>query len=108
MTDRELLELAAKASGLTMLDTLPNMPFWANAHEGLMGPWNPLEDDGDALRLAVKLNIHLSPYGGETGMTAWVIREVAESFDEDYGGDPCAASRRAIVRAAADIGRLMP
>lgn len=108
MTDHELLELAAKAAGFIELRYEPDGTPRARNPNGVGGVWNPLADDGDALRLTVKLNIHLSPYGTETGMTEWVIRDVAESFDEDYGTDPCAAARRAIVRAAADIGRLMP
>jgi hypothetical protein len=85
MTDRELLELAAKAAG-----------YWAaefNCPANLPRPdWNPLTDDGDALRLAVAL-----------GLTARM------SYNgQDYEAankDPYAATRRAIVRAAAEIGR---
>ncbi len=103
MGDRELLVLAAKAAGIRLF------VYGATGYEGYQDqdaqkPWNPLIDDGDALRLAVKLNIHISLYGPNTGMNAWIIREIAESFDEDYGDDPCASARRAIVRAAAHIG----
>lgn len=83
MTDRELLESAARAAGL---------PF----------SWNPLHDDGDALRLAVKLGLAVFPPendGDEAAVSmpgrdgAWVREPVQ--------GDPYAATRRAIVRAAA-------
>ena len=52
MTDRELLEAAAKAAGID---------YYARAQSGGMltdnGEWNPLTDDGDALRLAVRLRM---------------------------------------------------
>jgi hypothetical protein len=64
--DRELLELAAKAAGFEN----PHWEDgpWLEARYGLKcaiwsdsfdGYWNPLEDDGDALRLAAALNINL-------------------------------------------------
>ena len=94
MTDRELLELAAKAAGLS---------FWQE------NSWNPLDDDGDAMRLAVKLRIdvffHASKVEGH--VAGGRIPPVRAIEREDYGDDPLAATRRAIVRAAAEIGRNM-
>jgi len=89
MSDRELLELAAKAAGVAIdpIDAVHEPDGWTC--------WNPLNDDGDALRLAVKLNllvlhdVHIAP------VNIW------------EGEDPHAATRRAIVRAAAEIGRGM-
>lgn len=94
MTDRELLELAAKAV---------NSGSWHPlTHDTPNGRWNPLEDDGDALRLAVKLKIHIS------GFYDKVTTDTDErSFCENYGSDEYAATRRAIVRAAASIGDQM-
>ena len=94
MTDRELLELAAKAAG------------YERNSAGPIGPceWNPLEDDGDALRLAVRL--HLKILIGE----AWsVAGEHQTMFRVSQDDEPCqyAATRRAIVRAAAEIGKEM-
>jgi hypothetical protein len=90
----ELLELAAKAAGLS---------FWQE------NSWNPLDDDGDALRLAVKLRIdvffHASRVEGH--VAGGRIPPVRAIEREDYGDDPYAATRRAIVRAAAEIGRNM-
>jgi hypothetical protein len=70
--------------------------------------WNPLTDDGDALRLAVKLNIWpVRQYD----RPIIVVQNGAAYFDElasePIGDDACAATRRAIVRAAAEIGRTM-
>jgi hypothetical protein len=50
MTDRELLKLAAKAAGYNMAKVLDGYPMYMEGY----GIWNPLTDDGDALRLAVK------------------------------------------------------
>ncbi len=111
MTDRELLELAAKAAGID--GEWSDNEFWLN---GTRTPdndrtWLPLDRDGDALRLAVKL---IKEYGFE-------LKEHndAACFESDgYGcievpwlatkGDYYAATRRAIVRAAAEIGKGMP
>lgn len=97
LTDRELLELAAKAIGF--------IPDGA-AEDGTLffgkGRWNPLTDDGDALRLAVKLDM-LVDFSFDEG---WIdIMHSGERIKEVYGDDPMAATRRAIVRAAAEIGR---
>jgi hypothetical protein len=89
MTDRELLELAAKAAGIY---------YWI---PGSTREWNPLTDDGDALRLMVSLrmNVHL-----DSNMVD-VDPDGVHWFSETYGDDPYAATRRAIVRAAAAIGK---
>ena len=87
MTDRELLELAAKASGLLYMG-------------------NPLADDGDALRLAVKLHLCVTSFTDEQ-MVGYVINGEGYNVHELPGTDPYAATRRAIVRAAADIGKGM-
>ena len=112
MTDRELLEMAAKAAGHALVwgekyaiggDTVDcsDMPYIKSIHpDEFDACWNPLTDDGDALRLAVKLQIHVQP----DGRYAW-----ASTFEvnatEPVGGDPYAATRRAIVRAAAELAR---
>ena len=101
MTDRELLELAAKAAGLRVI-----WPNEAVLPDGSSIRWNPLTDDGDALRLAVKLSLDVlqNPVGQTT--CCIVMGDDAQECEvlEDYNGDPYAATRRAIVRAAAAIG----
>jgi len=99
MTDRELLEFAAKAAGI-VLEWQDD--GWAHCLD-TGREWNPLTDDGDALRLAVKLrmNVHL-----DSNMVD-VDPDGISWFSEAYGDDPYAATRRAIVRAAAEIGRNM-
>ena len=55
-TDLELLELAAKAAGIfEMLEWFEKENCFVKDNV----VWNPLTDDGDALRLAVKLKLAL-------------------------------------------------
>jgi hypothetical protein len=103
MTDRELLELAAKAAGIA-LENVPMMGAGLLLEKG--GVWNPIADDGDALRLAVKLGLFIQINSGSA--TAWKWR--GENWYEqasDNADDMSAATRRAITRAAAEIGRNM-
>lgn len=96
MNDKELLELAAKAAGIELYCCNSEGVFAVVTGSPVSVPWNPLADDGDALRLAVKL-----------GLFSYEI------IDERLTGaiwadDPYAATRRAIVRAAAEIGKDTP
>lgn len=118
MTDRELLELAAKAAGkdLTQWKWLRGGGFWWHDDEGFItsNKWNPLEVDGDALRLAVKLEMEISlrtrirvmyPHPMPTEQYGTLM--MPTPVYEDRGDDVYGAIRRAIVRAAAEIGRVM-
>lgn len=101
MNDRELLEKAAKAAGLSFHVSRE----WHDKGSILVNDshWNPLEDDGDALRLAVKLGMCLGVVYRSTGdySAAGKYGEVRQDHDRS---DPYAATRRAIVRAAAAMG----
>lgn len=100
MADRELLELAAKAAGIKR--TIE----WLGHHEYLP-EWNPLTDDGDALRLAVKLGLEMG--FKRSGYGVWVNQpwlNVQAAEDATMGYSIAEATRRAIVRAAAEIGKL--
>ena len=88
MNDRELLELAAKAAGI---EEGIGGAFWTE-----FGVFDPLTDDGDALRLAVKLDIDYYHY-----------MKLNSDILDSYENDPYTATRRAIVRAAAEIGKEM-
>ncbi|WP_454695721.1 hypothetical protein [Achromobacter aegrifaciens] len=114
MTDRKLLELAAKAAGIEvwpgagaqalMLFTRPDKSDPSGKVTGVA--WNPLTDDGDALRLAVKLE--MQECIGVRRIDAVIVGdEDGQVFrgTEAKAGDICAATRRAIVRAAAEIGK---
>lgn len=113
MSDRKLLERAAKAAGITgewgdvfpLGDTGDTYDFtdlfFLENDEGI---WNPLLDDGDAFRLAVKLRLDLSHFESfvdceRRGGDIW------PAYDSHHGGDRCAATRRAIVRAAAALAK---
>lgn len=100
MTDKELLELAAKAAGID-LDNQGMVRFSLNTY------WNPLTDDGDRYRLAKALKLKIDFTTGEiTG--------------PEFKGDDGRMYRRIffmdsekeidenIVRAAATIGKDMP
>lgn len=113
MTDRELLELAAKAAGITLhvvgngyggvtFYTYPDMLFW-----------NPLTDDGDALRLAVSLRIDVA-HDDICNKRFVYVRSFVSGRDPvglseifDHERMRSEATRRAIVRAAAEIGKGM-
>lgn len=101
MNDKELLEYAAKAAGIDER-RLPDA--WPNRFDD--DQWNPLIDDGDALRLAVKLNLIVGVYGSYTNvyLTDVSNKEIV-CWNSSCNNDPYAATRRAIVRAAAEIGR---
>jgi len=106
MNDRELLELAAKAAGYNYLPANS-----AIVVDGIPGNWNPLTDDGDALRLAVKLKLAIRPLEKCVFVESdpeTLLGQSQFSELEMYGSDPNAATRRAIVRAAAEIGKAMP
>lgn len=96
MTDLELLELAAKAIG----EEFHSGHITVSGKQYEWVEWNPLTDDGDALRLAVKLGLQV--YGREIGCS---VDDYIFVDEADCGGDPYAATRRAIVRAAAEIGK---
>ena len=123
MTDRELLEAAAKAAGYELVwgrlrwgnrdDPCGAEGFFqlTNDRKNFVNErkfWNPLTDDGDALRLMIRLGLVVCVLN-EIGFTG--VRLPGENpggkYDEtqQHGRDPYAATRRAIVRAAAEIGR---
>lgn len=103
MTDRELLELAAKAAGYKIA--------WEGGCEtGWMAGgtwWNPLSDDGDAFRLALRLPLDICRTNAEYAAVCVWVDHRGYFIEEPHNGDPCAATRRAIVRAAAEIGKAM-
>lgn len=132
ITDRELLELAAKAAGIVLgeharfIGDHPQPWFHNDSRKHPMCrkpnragnvPWAPLADDGDALRLAARLRLDIN-HGSPLDNSSYVsvsrcgiemVRDpidVVEEFDGEVGR--AEATRRAIVRVAAEIGRAMP
>jgi hypothetical protein len=110
MTDRELLELAAKAAGKKVHTHnqadrdacgAGDVGLWISEGQTC---WNPLTDDGDALRLAVKLRLTLNCSYDEVALCGQEFTQ-KEAFIEYNKEDANAATRRAIVRAAAELGK---
>ena len=96
MTDRELLKLAAKAAGIEVCGSdLDNLLIDCNGDD-----WNPLTNDGDALRLAVRLHIDVC-----FGANYVIARGSVQNPTVNNANDPCAATRYAIVRAAAEMAK---
>jgi len=116
MTDREMLELAAKAGGYARHEYVEN-----SARDGrvVTGHYdsllevciNPLTDDGDALRLKVSLHLIVGSYstyssvGGTYTTGNYTVPDEITVWHHETAGDACAAERLAITRAAAEIGR---
>ena len=102
-TDRELLELAAKAVGIC-----ESLEWFEKENCFVLDNvvWNPIADDGDALRLAVTLNIDFYSGNDEGAATfaGYFIGTVQKFAVVQHNTDPYAATRRAIVHAATEIG----
>lgn len=114
MTDKELLELAAKAAGLTNLIYCPAWKCMAEFDIDKQGGyfkwdthWNPLKDDSDALRLAVNLQLGISIPPTVDGRIEVVTfyGPIVSIVELPQNNDRNAATRRAVVRAAAEIGK---
>jgi len=115
MTEREMLEYAAKAFGLYAVDDISDC--WTDANTGeegeplypphgfvtLSGVWNPLLDDGDAFRLAVELHAFVDVIHDRTQVVIGLEADVSVPHEDDQ----YAATRLAITRAAAEIGKAM-
>lgn len=100
MTDKELLQYAAKAAGIEVYWCESNSCYWLTDESD---SFVPLDNDGDALRLAVKLRLDVMCH--EIG--AHVDNDISYNSEISHN-DPYAATRRAIVRAAAEIGKEQP
>ena len=105
-TDREFLMFAAKAAEFKfgIIHDEPRILCDAG-----WTPWNPLQSDGDAFRLAVKLRIDVvhdnyDPGSNNAFVMAGNIDHVEYVNVESSRKE---ATRRAIVRAAAEIGKGM-
>src|SRR4051812_41319391 len=106
MSDRELLEFAAKAGGYSV-KWHPGL----NAMAYLVGytqdakHWAPMTNAGDALRLAVECELDVSIEQGNT-QVAWQNKKHVQWIDEPHNtSTPLLATCRAIVRAAAEVGK---
>ena len=115
MNDRELLELAAKAADVELIPMQINnvaeqgddrfIGYMTTTDGWPRGWFSPLTDDGDALRLAVKLKIDLRNFHSDEVAAQFKLPDQPgwSEHSEDRSTDPYAATRRAIVRAAAQL-----
>ena len=102
MTDRELLEAAARAAGMQgcAVQYDERLIFLEDGKPSTV-EWNPLISDADALRLAVKLEMNIV-----FGANYVIVDNNVQRPTVNNASDPYAATRRAIVRAAAAMASL--
>ena len=107
---REMLELAALAVGYRHVD------YSSCDYDGALGivlldenggqgkNWSPHTDDGDSRRLEVALKLSVCVCD-----EAVIVEQCMGSFQalEKLGLDPLAATRMAVLRCAAEIGKSM-
>jgi len=101
VTDREMLEFAAKAAGIEY-----GWQHIYNDYEGSTSEewdWNPRDDDGDAFRLACSLGLVV-----DFSRPSAAFPFSRHSYALSEGGNNTSATRLAILRAAAEVGRAMP
>jgi len=103
VSDRELLELAAKAAGFEV-NVAKGGGCWRNDGSKIWPKWNPLTDDGDAFRLAVKLGIGVNFYPDNDSVAASITDNVGQSSEIISQIGTC-GTRYAIVKVAAEIGK---
>lgn len=117
MTDREMLELAAKSMGFKFRTLGENYFGELNRNRvlilveedqqgcafAIVGNWMPLDDLAEAMRIAIKLGIEVS-YQHDVNQALAVVHGQSRGRGEFWeSGEPEAATCRAIVRAAAAI-----
>lgn len=110
MNDNNLLALAAKASGRRISNRTTDGGLMVCIDERRAPhKWNPLADDGDAFRLQVKLELIVGVHYDCSQPLPWLrvedrLGNWTYAMTDEYGADLYAATRRAIVQAAAKLG----
>ena len=104
MKDNELIELAARAVGPKVVRTVEYGGGFELVELSSGLSWNPIEDDGAALRLAVKLKMSVTVFDDAVGIG---INPDFGYREYDVSHDQNTSTRRAIARAAAEIGKSM-
>ncbi|MFU6597133.1 hypothetical protein ACM79O_27860 [Pseudomonas aeruginosa] len=118
MNDRTLLELAARAAGIKARWFKVNQWRQVGGNRMQTGqddvfgthhrkPWNPLTDDGDALRLAVTRGLVVT--ADRENQRTLVSNQAGHEYCAIYWDKlgEMAATRLAITEAAAEIGKSM-
>jgi hypothetical protein len=106
-SDKKLIELAAKAVGIEHPggEHCVNGPGVWDCKK--MCWWKPLTDDGDAFRLMISANLEVERCKDGSRVYVNEYGDAPYMLESGYEQDIFAATRRAIVMAAADIGRGM-
>lgn len=111
MSDRELLEMAAKAAGLGEVWYLDgsDTPYVGKKYQ-LGQPveystFSPLTDDGDSARLEATMCFHVEWH---PAIKTVRVGTATIGFTTSWGDDKQAARRLAGVLCAAEIGKAMP
>ena len=105
MNDEELLRCAAKAAGFVEPHSYrpqSNSLLWLGKESGA-ATWRPFDDDAEAFRLAVQLKLLIQTDLDGDPQVSTNDYDVCEWYPS--GSDRYAATRRAIVMAAAEIGK---
>ena len=108
LTDKDygLLEQAAKAAGHNYRSYRerkePGLFVWLDELSGYY--WNPLAENFDAFELAAKLSLTIA-FNTEGGAVYVGRYDFNSDVREENAQDICAAARRAIVKAAARVGK---
>ena len=98
MSDRELLELAARAAGVPKeVVGAAAGSHWIESNRSMHLQWNPLTDDGDTLRMLVAVP--------EACGLEWLIVQAWQACDTP--ADRAAYVRRKATEKVAEIGKLM-
>ena len=114
MSELALLQLSAKAARYQVSGLADDLVvFPGNKTGGLVirndkggdSLWNPMSDDGDAFRLAIKLHINIEVWNADDRIrTNIVIGDRHFCHSEKFNLDSCKAARRAIVISASVAG----
>jgi len=94
--DRGILEAAARAAGIRF-----RKGDYAKGLDTNKGFWNPLDSDADAFRLMVDCGIDVATTHNRVSAIVEGGGGVIVESESMHGTDKHAATRRAIVRAAA-------
>lgn len=112
MTDQELVRLAAKAQGVHLDEKLTpwftysdadGFQWLSNDGHRVRASYNPLHNMGDAANMMADLQIGLS-FGSLLVGAHFLLNGAPCTVTADIGGDRRAATKRAIVTAAATVG----
>lgn len=106
MNDYDLLDFASRALGGISFDR--NSLYFVKLVDGVFHEWNPLEDDGDALHLAMKLGICIQFIPEcDTSCAYQEHPTTGEPFNVHSAALGDIETRRVITQAAAEIGKAM-